>query len=46
LDKLYELEVEQELPIYVVTSQPAARIAAQLQARAAEPWPSLFHLPT
>ncbi len=46
LDKLYDLEVEQGLPIYVVTSQPPARIAAQLKARAAEPLPSLLHLPT
>ncbi len=43
-DKLYELEVEQELPIYVVTSQPAARVAAQLRARATQPPPSLAHL--
>ena len=33
LDKLYELEVEQELPVYVVTTQPIARVAAQLRAR-------------
>ena len=46
LDKLYELEVEQELPIYVVTSQPAARIAVQLKARATEARPTLLHLPT
>ncbi len=45
LDKLYDLEVEQGLPIYVVTSQPMTRIAAQLKARASEPLPSLFHLP-
>jgi hypothetical protein len=33
LDKLYELQVEQELPVYVVTTQPPARVAAQLAAR-------------
>jgi len=44
LDKLYELEVEQELPIYVVTSQPLERVAAQLQARDTEPRPTLLHL--
>lgn len=33
LDTLYELEVEQGLPIYVVSSQPPARVAAQLAAR-------------
>jgi hypothetical protein len=45
LDKLFELEVEQELPIYVVTSQPLDRIAAQLKARATEPRPTLLHVP-
>src|SRR6266849_240544 len=45
LDKLYELQVEQELPIYVVTSQPTERVAAQLKTRAAEPRPTLSHLP-
>src|SRR4051812_41831344 len=42
LDKLHELEVEQGLPIYVVTDQPAARVAAQLKAQATEVRPSLF----
>ena len=45
LDKLHELEVEQGLPIYVVTDQPLERVAAQLKARAAEPRPTLLHLP-
>jgi hypothetical protein len=45
LDKLYELEVEQELPIYVVTSQPLERVAAQLKARATEPRSTLLHVP-
>jgi len=45
LDKLYELEVEQELPIYVVTSQPLERVAAQLKARATEPRPTRLHVP-
>lgn len=45
LDKLYELEVEQELPIYVVTSQPFERIAAQLKARASQPRPAASGLP-
>ena len=45
LDKLYELGVEQELPIYVVTSQPLERVAAQLKARATEPRPTRLHVP-
>src|SRR5436190_21079229 len=45
LDKLHELEVEQGLPIYVVTDQPLERVAAQLKARATEPRPTLLHLP-
>lgn len=45
LDKLHELEVEQGLPIYVVTDQPLERVTAQLKARTAEPRPTLFHLP-
>jgi hypothetical protein len=44
LDKLYELEVDQELPIYVVTSQPGERVAAQLAARLDEPRPGLSQL--
>jgi len=44
LDKLHELEVEQELPIYVVTSQPLERIAAQLKAMASAPRPSILRL--
>jgi hypothetical protein len=46
LDTLYALQVEQELPIYVVTSQPTERVAAQLRATATEPRPTLLHLPT
>jgi len=46
LDKLYELQVEQELPIYVVTSQPPERVMAQLDARTAEPRPTLLRQPT
>jgi hypothetical protein len=42
LDKLYDLEVEQGLPIYVVTSRPPERVAALLRAR--RPRPSLAHL--
>lgn len=45
IDKLYELEVEQELPIYVVTSQPPERVAARLKARRNQPRPALSHLP-
>jgi hypothetical protein len=45
LDKLHELEVEQGLPIYVVTDQPLARVAAQLKARTTEQRPTLLHLP-
>src|ERR1700693_515227 len=41
LDKLYNLEVEQGLPIYVVTSQPPERVAALLAARARQPRPAL-----
>jgi hypothetical protein len=45
LDKLHELEVEQGLPIYVVTDQPLERVIAQLKARTTEPRPTLLHLP-
>jgi len=45
LDKLHELEVEQGLPIYVVTDQPVERVAAGLRARTTEPRPTLLHLP-
>ena len=45
LDKLHELEVEQGLPIYVVTDQPLKRVTAQLKACATEPRPTHFHLP-
>lgn len=34
MDKLYEVQVEQGLPVYVVTAQPHERVAAQLQERA------------
>lgn len=44
LDKLYELEVEQGLPVYVVTSQPPERVAAQLKARRDRPRPTVSHL--
>jgi hypothetical protein len=33
LDKLYEIQVEQELPVYVVTAQPLTRVARQLRGR-------------
>ncbi len=29
IDTLYEIQVEQELPVYVVTAQPLQRVAAQ-----------------
>lgn len=45
LDKLHDLQVEQGLPIYVVTDRPLERIAAELRARAIEPRPSLLRLP-
>jgi hypothetical protein len=35
LDKLYEIQVERALPVHVVTTQPLARVAAQLAARGA-----------
>jgi len=41
LDKLYELEVEQELPVYVVTSQPPERVAAKRKTRRNQPRPTL-----
>jgi len=44
LEKLYELEVDEELPIYVVTSPTNERIAAQLAARHKEPPPKLSQL--
>ena len=44
LDKLYELEVERKLPIYVVTSQPEERVAAQLAHRVDEPRPRFSQL--
>ena len=33
LDKLYEIQVERELPLYVIPVQPEARVAAQLRAQ-------------
>jgi hypothetical protein len=45
LEKLHELEVEQGLPIYVVTDQPLERIVEQLEARGTEPRPTLLSLP-
>jgi hypothetical protein len=44
-DQLYELEVEQGLPIYVVAEQPAARVAQGLQAQRGQPQPRLSQLP-
>jgi len=44
LDRLYELEVDEGLPIYVVTAQPAERIAAQLSTQRSEPRPGLSQL--
>jgi hypothetical protein len=44
LDKLYELQVEEGLPLYVVTSQPPRRVAATLRARAKQPRPALADL--
>lgn len=32
IDKLYQFQVEQELPVYVVPVQPLARVAKQLRA--------------
>jgi hypothetical protein len=34
MDKLYEVQVEHGLPVYVVTAQPPHRVAAQLHERA------------
>ena len=34
LDALYDIQVEQGLPVYVVTEQPPARVAEQLRSRA------------
>jgi hypothetical protein len=39
MDKLYEIQVEQGLPVYVLAVQPPARMAEQLRARAARPRP-------
>jgi hypothetical protein len=36
VDKLYEVQVELGLPVYVVTAHPHERVAAQLQERARE----------
>jgi hypothetical protein len=33
MDALYEIQVEQGLPVYVVTEQPLHRMAAQLRTR-------------
>jgi hypothetical protein len=44
LAKLEELEVEQGLPIYVVTDQPPSRVVAELKTRATDPRPTLLHL--
>lgn len=35
IDKLYQLQVEQELPIYILPVPPAARVAEQLRSRPA-----------
>ena len=34
IDRLYDVQVEQGLPVYVVMTQPARRIAADLRKRA------------
>ncbi len=34
MDALYEIQVERGLPVYVVTEQPASRVAEQLRTRA------------
>ena len=36
LDKLHELQVERELPVYVVTDQPLERVGAHLATRIAK----------
>lgn len=33
IDQLYQIQVEQQLPVYVVTAQPLARIGEQLRER-------------
>ena len=37
LDRLYEFQVEQGLPVHVVTTLPLERVAEQLRARSARP---------
>lgn len=45
LDKLYDLQVEQGLPVHVVTTVPLERVAEQVQRRTARTTiPSLPHL--
>lgn len=33
MDKLYKIQVEQQLPVYVVTAQPPERVARRLRDR-------------
>jgi hypothetical protein len=33
MDALYDIQVERDLPVYVVTEQPASRVAQQLRER-------------
>ena len=33
MDALYDIQVERELPVYIVTQQPLSRVAEQLRAR-------------
>ena len=37
IDTLYEYQVEQELPVYVVAVQPLERVAEQLRSRSRRP---------
>jgi len=39
IDRLYEFQVEQELPVYVIPVRPLARIMQELHTRPARPSP-------
>lgn len=41
LDKLYEVQVERALPVYVVAVPPLARVAEELRTRTSRPAPQV-----